>query len=53
MVYKGIHKVTKNVRAIKKIMKEHNTKEVEATLMQEIAILKSLVTPLVKPLGSS
>lgn len=43
VVYKGIHKVTKNVRAIKKITKERNSKEVEASLIQEIAILKSFV----------
>jgi len=43
VVYKATHKVTKNVRAIKKIAKGKNTREVESSLMQEIAILKSLV----------
>ena len=53
IVYKAIHKSTHNVRAIKKIMKGRRTKEVEKTLLQEIAILKSIVTFQKKVLGSS
>jgi len=43
VVYKAIHKVTQKVRAIKRIMKDRRTKGVEKTLLQEIAILKSIV----------
>eukprot|EP00826_Nyctotherus_ovalis_P055974 TRINITY_DN748_c0_g12_i1.p1 TRINITY_DN748_c0_g12~~TRINITY_DN748_c0_g12_i1.p1 ORF type:complete len:315 (-),score=82.99 TRINITY_DN748_c0_g12_i1:766-1710(-) len=45
VVYKAVHKVTHNARAIKKIMKDRRTKGIEASLMQEIAILKSLDHP--------
>ena len=54
MVYKAIHKKTKETRAIKMIMKESTAKEEEEKLMSEINVLKELVFPLCNTfLGSS
>lgn len=42
-MYKGIHKISKNVRAIKRITREYCSEEDDLSLKQEIEILKSLV----------
>ncbi len=43
MVYKVIHKKTKEIRAIKMIMKENSSKAEEEKLFSEINVLKELV----------
>ena len=43
MVYKAIHKSSKNVRAIKEIKRDCISEESEKELMNEINILKTLV----------
>ena len=42
-VFKGLHKITKEIRAIKSIDKANVDQEAEAKLFEEIAILKELV----------
>jgi len=44
VVYKGIHNISKNVRAIKQISKATFTSQSESDLLNEVNMLKSLVT---------
>ncbi len=43
MVYKAIHKKTKEVRAVKMIMKDNASNSEEAKITDEIKVLKGLV----------